>query len=184
MSSQDETAPHAPLEASPAGAAQPSKTLEGESDVFSNAPPLEIQISHAIVEPPPSDAAASRSKFAMLDIWTRNRRYAVDVERRCIEVIDLATGHALAEHGLLGARLLGGQRVENGATLMTQPFPRPGTEAVFAEDRAGGGVLFSRTSTVTRVVLRLRQLTVVEPSRLGDTWDQALYDSQWRPGPG
>lgn len=79
---------------------------------------------------------------------------------RCIEVIDIASDHPIGDHGLLGARLLGGQHNDETTTYLSHPLPRPGSEAVF-EQRRKADVMFSHSSTVTRVVLRLRQVSIV-----------------------
>ncbi len=52
---------------------------------------------------------------------------------------------------------------------MTHPFPRPDTEAVFEYRGLRKG--YVSTSTVTRVVLRLRVLTVPH-ERVQPPWDQ------------
>ena len=86
---------------------------------------------------------------------------------RCLEVIDRASGNAEEGHSLVGAFLAGGQRQEKDHTEMTYPCPRPGTEAVF--EYRGKRKGFVNTSTVTRVVLRLRSLTVPH-ERAKPTW--------------
>ncbi|MCZ7678508.1 MAG: hypothetical protein M5U28_06935 [Sandaracinaceae bacterium] len=53
---------------------------------------------------------------------------------------------------------------------LSHPFPRPGSEAVFEQSK-GRQVRFSQTSTVTRVVLRLRVLTVASDNIL-PTWEE------------
>lgn len=131
-------------------------------------PPLkgvEVEIVDELRRPPSLDRP-----FTMVEVWTQNTVYHVDVNMRCIEVVDIATEKAVPDHGLLGARLLGGQHDAENATRLSHPLPLPGTEAVF-EQRRKSDVLFSHSSTVTRVVLRLRQLTIVTG---GDqvTWDQ------------
>jgi hypothetical protein len=107
----------------------------------------------------------------MLEVWTQNRVYSIDVNMRCIEVADIATQKPQKDHELVGARLLGGQHNEQDKTHLSHPFPRPGTEAVFEQPRPKGGVVFSHSSTVTRVVMRLRQLTIVTGGEQ-PTWDQ------------
>lgn len=144
----------------------PSKTVPGERDRFGNLPAVEVELLHEVRRPPTVDRP-----WAMLEVWTQNRVYSVDVNMRCIEVVDIATQKPLTDHGLLGARLLGGQHVEEGNTFLSHPFPRPGTEAVFEQPRPADGVLFSHSSTVTRVVLRLRQLTILTGGEQ-QSWDQ------------
>ena len=93
-----------------------------------------------------------------VEVWTQNRRYVMDQTLTCVEVRDRASGSADGRHTFLGSRLVGGQRSEGGATELTYPLPRPGTEAVFehADDQSG----FSRTSPVERVILRVHVVTV------------------------
>lgn len=144
----------------------PAKTLTGERDRFSNLPALDVELVHEVRRPPAVDRP-----WAMLEVWTQNRVYAVDINMKCIEVVDIATQKPLPDHGLLGARLLGGQHVEDGNTFLSHPFPRPGTEAVFEQSRPSDAAMFSHSSTVTRVVLRLRQLTIVNGGEK-QSWDQ------------
>jgi len=140
--------------------------LPGVPDKFANLPAIEIELVNEIRRPP-----SVETTWAMVEVWTQNRIYRVDVNMVCIDVVEIGSNASDREHGLLGARLLGGQHTEQGATFLSHPFPRPGTEAVFEQSRPGGGVMFSHSSTVTRVVLRLRQLSIMtggaEP-----TWDQ------------
>ena len=146
--------------------APPSRALPGIPDKFANLPAIEIELINEIRRPPTVEKT-----FAMVEVWTQNRIYRIDVNMVCIDVVEIGSNTSDREHGLLGARLLGGQHTEQGATFLSHPFPRPGTEAVFEQSRPGGGVMFSHSSTVTRVVLRLRQLSIMtggaEP-----TWDQ------------
>ncbi|HJK93097.1 MAG TPA: hypothetical protein RMH85_03740 [Polyangiaceae bacterium LLY-WYZ-15_(1-7)] len=108
------------------------------------------------------------------EIWTRNRIYSCDWRMRCIEVLARASGEPDPKHPLLGARLAGGQVQQDDAIEVTSPCPRPGCEAVFEHPKAKGYVT---TSTVSRVVLRLRVLTVPQ-KRIEPTWDD-LTES-WR----
>jgi hypothetical protein len=153
-------------DAPPAGAVSTHVTSSGAPDRFGNIPAIEVELVTEVRRPPVVDKA-----WAMLEVWTQNNVYRVDLGMRCIEVVEIGSQKSLADHGLLGARLLGGQHVDADTTYLSHPYPRPGTEAVFEQSRPGGGVMFSHSSTVTRVVLRLRQLAIVtggaEP-----TWDQ------------
>jgi len=110
------------------------------------------------------------SPWTFLEIWTRNTIYALDARLHCIDVIDQATKRSLLDHPLRGARLVGGQIREGDAMELSHPFPRPGSEAVF-EQAQGRHVRFSQTSSVTRVVMRLRVLTVT-PDQLLPTWEE------------
>jgi hypothetical protein len=108
--------------------------------------------------------------WTFLEIWTRNTIYALDARLHCVDVIDQATKKSLLDHPLRGARLVGGQIREGDAMELSHPFPRPGSEAVF-EQAQGRHVRFSQTSGVTRVVMRLRVLTVT-PDQLLPTWEE------------
>lgn len=108
--------------------------------------------------------------WVFLEIWTRNTIYALDARLVCIDVVDQLTKRSHGEHPLRGARLVGGQAREGEAMELSHPFPRPGAEAVF-EQMQGRHVRFSQTSTVTRVVMRLRVLTVT-PEQLLPTWEE------------
>ena len=103
-----------------------------------------------------------------LEIWTRNRIYACDWEMTCVEVVDRKSGEPDPGHPLIGAHLAGGQKSEADSMEMTYPCPRPGTEAVFEYRSPRKG--FVNTSTVTRVVLRLRVLTVPH-ERVEQSWE-------------
>lgn len=108
--------------------------------------------------------------WVFLEIWTRNTIYALDARLVCIDVVDQLSKRSHGDHPLRGARLVGGQAREGEAMELSHPFPRPGAEAVF-EQMQGRHVRFSQTSTVTRVVMRLRVLTVT-PEQLLPTWEE------------
>jgi hypothetical protein len=143
-----------------------SKTLPGEQDRFGNLPALEVELVHEVRRPPTVE-----KPWTMLEVWTQNRIYSIDLNMLCHEVVEIATKKPVKDHELVGARLLGGQYNEDDKTHLSHPFPRPGTEAVFEQPRPGGGVVFSHSSPVTRVVLRLRQITIVTGGEQ-PTWDQ------------
>lgn len=109
-------------------------------------------------------------EWTFVEIWTRNTIYALDSHLVCIAVIDQNTRRAHGEHALLGARLVGGQLRDGETMELSHPFPRPGSEAVFEQSK-GRQVRFSQTSSVTRVVLRLRVLTVSSDNLL-PTWEE------------
>lgn len=115
-----------------------------------------------------------------LEIWTRNRIYVCDWGMTCIDVVDRKSGRSHREHPLLGAHLAGGQKSEADHMEMTYPCPRPGTEAVFEYRPPRKG--FVNTSTVTRVVLRLRVLTVPH-ERTEQSWEH-ITGSRRLPDPG
>ncbi len=109
-------------------------------------------------------------EWTFVEIWTRNTIYALDSRLVCIAVIDQSSRRSHPDHALLGARLVGGQQRDGESMELSHPFPRPGSEAVF-EQTKGRQVRFSQTSTVTRVVLRLRVLTVASDNLL-PTWEE------------
>ena len=158
--------PPAPLsgpETAPMGAPRPSRA--SIPDRYENLPAIEIELVNEVRRPPTVERP-----WTMAEIWTQNRVYHVDVNMRCIEVTDIATSKPVPDHGLLGARLLGGQHNDEKNTYLSHPFPRPGTEAVFEQSRKND-VMFSHSSTVTRVVLRLRQISIVTGGERM-TWDK------------
>jgi hypothetical protein len=112
--------------------------------------------------------------WRMLEIWTLNRIYAIDASMRCFDVIDRVTFRPDLSHGLLGATLVGGQRRVGGALELSHPFPLPGTEAVFEQSLQGQAARFSYSSTVSRVVLRLRQLSVEATTGGAAPWDSLV----------
>jgi hypothetical protein len=91
---------------------------------------------------------------------------------RCVEVRKPGTGEVIPEHPFLGSRLVGGQAQHEESVEMSYPLPRPGAMAVF-EGRKGKRRRFSRTSEVTRVVLRLRIVQVTDPTAT-PTWENIL----------
>jgi len=109
-------------------------------------------------------------EWTFVEIWTRNTIYALDSHLVCIAVIDQNSRRPHADHALLGARLVGGQLRDGETMELSHPFPRPGSEAVFEQSK-GRQVRFSQTSSVTRVVLRLRVLTVSSDNLL-PTWEE------------
>lgn len=108
--------------------------------------------------------------WVFVEIWTRNTIYQLDGRLVCIDVIDQSSRRSQGDHPLRGARLVGGQSRDGEAMELSHPFPRPGSEAVF-EQASGRHVRFSQTSSVTRVVMRLRVLSVT-PEQLLPTWEE------------
>lgn len=108
--------------------------------------------------------------WTFVEIWTRNTIYQLDSHLVCIAVVDQSTRRSHPDHALMGARLVGGQRRDGESMELSHPFPRPGSEAVFEQSK-GRQVRFSQTSSVTRVVLRLRVLTVSSDNAL-PTWEE------------
>jgi hypothetical protein len=161
-----EPAPSAAVEMSPAmmaAIAAASANHAGQKRVAT--PAVDIDLVYEKRSAPLPDAP-----WTFLEIWTRNTIYALDARLMCIDVIDQSTKRSLLDHPLRGARLVGGQVREGDAMELSHPFPRPGSEAVF-EQTQGRHVRFSQTSSVTRVVMRLRVLTVT-PDQLLPTWEE------------
>ncbi|MEM9072483.1 MAG: hypothetical protein AAGE52_28510 [Myxococcota bacterium] len=111
------------------------------------------------------------------EVWTQNRIYSCDWTMTCIEVADRESGTPDPDHSLLGARLSGGQVRRDDAIEVIYPCPRPGCEAVFEHPVRKG---FVTTSTVTRVVLRLRVLTVPH-QQIEPTWDDLTTTGRGTP---
>ena len=150
--------------AGPSSGAGPT-IVGAATDRYSNLPAIEIELVHEVRRPPTVDRP-----WAMAEVWTQNRVYHIDTNMVCIEVTEIGTNKPVTDHGLIGARLLGGQHNDAQNTYLSHPFPRPGTEAVFEQSRKND-VMFSHSSTVTRVVLRLRQISIVNGGERF-TWDQ------------
>ncbi|HEX7480400.1 MAG TPA: hypothetical protein VF331_21545 [Polyangiales bacterium] len=132
-------------------------------------PMVEVEVSHERGSAPRAEPVRQ-----VFEIWTHNHVYALDSRLHCREVRATAGGKAVADHPFLGSRLVGGQLQSEQAVEMSYPLPRPGAFAVF-EARKGNRRLFSRTSAVVRVVLRLRVVTVTDPTAI-PTWEQVAGD--------
>lgn len=128
-------------------------------------PAVDIDLIHEHRTAPLPD-----QKWTFVEVWTRNTIYALDSRLMCIAVVDQASRKSHEDHPLLHARLVGGQSRDGESMELSHPFPRPGSEAVFEQSR-GRQVRFSQTSTVTRVVLRLRVLTVASDHLL-PAWEE------------
>ncbi|MBW2460489.1 MAG: hypothetical protein JRH11_02500 [Deltaproteobacteria bacterium] len=156
-----------PTEQPPAPAPAPAPAA---APTHRGTPVIEIEVIHEHGPAPSTDRP-----FRTVEVWTRNRIYTLDAVLVCIEVTDRASRQIVGDHPFLGMRLVGGQHREGERIELSHPFPRPGTEAVFEEvgdmvrpGRAGG---FSRTSAVSRVVLRLHIVTVM-PNHVVPTWEE------------
>ena len=126
-------------------------------------PLVEIEVLHQHGPAPRMDQPAQT-----LEVWTQNRIYTMDPGNTCVLVTDRKSGREDREHSFIGFKLVGGQHRDGETFELSYPFPRPGTEAVFEHPSARRGN-FSRTSTVTRVVLRLHVVTVSQ-TRVVPTW--------------
>jgi hypothetical protein len=118
--------------------------------------------------------------WTLFEIWTRNRIYHVDASFTCTAVVTRATGRAESAHPLKGARLTGGERRSKTSHLVDIcfPLPSPGTEAVFRSDAKKHGQ-FAKTSTIERVVLRVRRVRV-NTSAEGQAWEDIVGRSRLR----
>jgi len=130
-----------------------------------DAPMVEIEVVHQHGPAPRMEQPAQTT-----EVWTQNRIYTCDPSLLCVRVADRKTGRADEHHPFLGFKLVGGQHRDGETFEISYPYPRLGTEAVFEHPRGSRGN-FSRTSTVTRVVLRLHVITVA-PSSLVPTWSR------------
>jgi hypothetical protein len=138
--------------------------FEGGDLTALSAPPfVEVELSYLR-----GHAGMPTEEWKAVEVWTRNRIYVTDWSMKCIEVIDRETGKPDLGHALLGSVLAGGQKSTDDGMEMTYPLPRPDTEAVFEyQDKRKGYV---STSTVTRVIVRLRVLTVPR-ANVQPTWE-------------
>lgn len=157
------TAPVFPTGATPSGPLHVQNEMPEHGVTATTLSPfVEVDLVHET-----GTASTAQAPWRALEIWTRNRIYGVDWNMICIEVIDRDTGALDPNHALLGAKLAGGQIREDGRVELSYPCPRPGCEAVFQPPHRKGG--FAQTSTVLRVVLRLRILTVI-PEQMANAW--------------
>lgn len=140
-------APAAPPADAPASGPVPT--------VSKGAPPIEVEYIRE------TDTSISPTAAIVLEIWTRNRIYHVDANLNCVSVINRSTGAPEEHHTLKGTRLTGGQRRSRTsmAIEIVVPFPVPGTEAVFKHS-GKRGAQYGQTSTVERVILRVRKIVV------------------------
>lgn len=122
------------------------------------APPPFVEVE--IVYEPGRPGMTGRG-WCALQVWTKNRVYDVEWSMRCFRVQDRETERPVPDHPLLGAKLTGGRKQDDeGGLELTYPLPRPGVCAVF--EKGEDPPEYVSTSEVTRVVLRLRSLSVAE----------------------
>jgi len=129
-------------------------------------PLVEVDVLHERSRMPRPPAFAG-----CYEVWTQNNIYAMDSRMRCVEVRERSSGTTKTDHPFVGARLVGGQ-FQDEAMEMSYPLPRPGAFAVF-EMRKGNRRQFTRTSSVERVVLRMRIVTIADASS-APAWDSAV----------
>jgi len=135
----------------------------GTSTKHDDQPLVEIEVVHQHGPAPRMQQPAQT-----LEVWTQNRIYTMDPGNVCVMVTDRKSGKDVQAHPFLGYKLVGGQHRDGESFELSFPYPRPGTEAVFEHPSATRGN-FSRTSTVTRVVLRMHVVTVAQ-QRVVPTW--------------
>jgi hypothetical protein len=128
-------------------------------------PMVEVEVSYERGSAPRTDVLRK-----IYEVWTNNHVYSLDSRLHCVEVRQSGTSKVVGDHPFLGTRLVGGQIQTEQSVEMSYPFPRPGSFAVF-EARKGNRRQFSRTSAVTRVVLRLRIVSVTDPAAI-PTWEE------------
>jgi hypothetical protein len=160
----------------PAAAQEKAVEPQPEPARSGRTPAVDIDLVYERRSAPLADAP-----WVFVEVWTQNTIYALDANLACIDVVEQGTRKSVARHPLLGARLVGGQREHDGAMELSHPFPRPGSEAVF-EQVQGKKARFTQTSAVTRVVMRLRVLSVT-PERLLPTWEGVSGEWPRKPSP-
>ncbi len=159
-------APAWPPSAPAADSSPPSVQPVQGNTVSNRAPPIEVEYIRE------TDASVSPTAAVVLEVWTRNRIYHVDANLTCVAVINRSTGAPEEHHTLKGTRLTGGQRRSRStmAIEIVVPFPVPGTEAVF-KHAGKRGAQYGQTSTVERVILRVRKI-VVGSTGAEPAWDE------------
>lgn len=146
--------------------AAPRAEAPGQGVTAKGAPPIEVEYIRE------TDTTVSPTAAVVLEIWTRNRIYHVDANLACVSVVNRSTGAPEEHHTLKGTRLTGGQRRSRStmAIEIVVPFPVPGTEAVFKHP-GKRGAQYGQTSTVERVILRVRKI-VVGATGAEPAWDE------------
>lgn len=99
--------------------------------------------------------------WVAFEVWTRHRVYLIGCQMRCVGVYNRTENKDETTHPLIGALLSGGRGQAGDDVQLTQPFPLPGTKAVFRyEVGARQATRFATSSVVERVVLRLGVTTL------------------------
>lgn len=115
---------------------------------------------------------APRTPWRAFEVWTMNRVYGLDASYRCIEVLDRTSGKLEKDNTMLGARFGGGRRQRDNSVVYSYPFPLEGTEAMFIS-----GAKYGCTSTVERIVIRVREFRVRSVDA-PPTWDELAGKSE------
>lgn len=149
---------------------QPSPAPPRHPALYTSPPPehlrmIDVEVVHE-TGTVPSQEVFDRS----VEVWTQNHVYVLDPQMICTDVRAVATGKSVPNHELLGTRLVGGQLDGQPSIQLSYPFPAPGSTAVFQAAR-DGRKQYSRTSAVSRVVLRLHVLTV-SATEVIPTWKE------------
>ena len=105
---------------------------------------FELDDPEAADSHPPSSAGRMSAEIKVVDvrrlqgppervfeIQTRHRRYFLDSNRRCIEVVDRDSGKVDPDHPTLGATVVGGQIRSRDRTEASYPLPVQGHATVF-----------------------------------------------------
>lgn len=114
-------------------------------------------------------AGVTSEGWCALEVWTQNHVYEVDWGMRCFAVRDARTRAEQTGHRLVGALLTGGQHRGGGSLELSFPLPRPGNSAVF-EVGEPPRVEYVTTTEVSRVVLRLRVMSIPEDEDSSPSW--------------
>jgi len=157
----------------PQRASTPQDDNQGDAARMARArhtPMVEVEVVHERGRAPRSEPLKR-----CYEIWTQNTIYVIDSRMRCIEVRSVVGGETKDDHPFVAARLVGGQMQSKDSIQMSYPLPRPGSFAVF-ESRKGNRRHFSRTSSVERVVLRLRIVTITDGTTV-PSWDDFVDDT-------
>jgi hypothetical protein len=155
----------AAAQAAAANAAAAAARASSGGERGKNTPMVEIEVSYERGSAPRTDVLRR-----IYEVWTNNHVYSLDSRLQCVEVRQTGTSKLVTDHPFIGTRLVGGQVQTEQAVEMSYPLPRPGAFAVF-EAKKGNRRQFSRTSAVTRVVLRLRIVSVTDATAI-PTWEE------------
>lgn len=104
----------------------------------------------------------------IFEIWTERTVYEFDVNLCCIAARDLNTDEDTRPQ-CLGARLLGGRRLQNHVVDMSTPLPGVGYSAMLKSDDE----IIIVTSPVTRVIMYVRRWSS-PPIEFGDATTEVM----------
>lgn len=138
---------------------QPSPPPPRHPALYTAPPPEQMRMIDVEVVHETGTAPSQEVFDHSVEIWTQNHVYVLDPQMVCTAVRSVATGKNVTSHELLGTRLVGGQLDGQPSIQLSYPFPAPGSTAVFQGNK-DGRKQYSRTSAVSRVVLRQHVLTV------------------------